>query len=147
MVKSDRWIGLFFLFFCAYVCFESVRLELGTFHNPGPGFLSFWSALILGVLSVILVSLSFFKEGIAVGRQKSLLSVALVTLSLFGFVFLLNTLGFVISTLLFISFLLKIVEGKRWLFSFGVACLTVLGSFILFQLLLKTQLPQGFFGF
>ncbi len=147
MVKSDRWIGLLFMLFCAYVCLESFRLELGSFHNPGPGFLSFWSALILGLLSLILVSMSFLKERIVLGRQKNLISIILVIFSLFGFLFSLDILGFIISTFLFIFFLLKIVERKRWLFSLGVGCLTVLGTYLLFQVLLKAQLPQGFLGF
>ena len=147
MLKSDRWTGIFFLLLSAYVCGESLRLGLGDMHRPGPGFISFWSGLILGLMAVGIVLRSFFGKGVGGEKFANWQSVVSVGLSLFGFLLLLDTLGFIISTFLFVSFLLKRVEQKKWLFSLTVAGLTACFSYVIFEVLLKAQLPQGIFGF
>lgn len=147
MLKSDRWTGIFFFILSAYVCGESLRLGLGDMHSPGPGFISFWSGLILGLMATGLVIGSFLKRGSSGERFVNWPSVVLVVLSLFGFLLILDTLGFILSTFLFISFLLKLVEQRKWLFSFGVASITAFCGYFIFEVLLKAQLPQGIFNF
>ncbi len=147
MLKADRWTGLFFILLSAYVCGESVRLGLGNVHNPGPGFLSFWVGLILGLMAFVLVGTSWLKRtGMAEG-SSNWTSALLVILSLFGFLCVLNTLGFILSTFLFMTFILKIVERKTCGFTLGAACLAALGAYFIFQILLKAELPQGIFDF
>ena len=147
MLKSDRWTGIFFLLLSAYVCTESLRLGLGDMHSPGPGFISFWSGLILGLMALGLIIGAFLKEGGSGERFQNWESVILVILSLFGFLLILDTLGFILSTFLFVSFLLKLVERRKWFFSLGVAGLTAGISYGIFEILLKAQLPQGIFNF
>ncbi|MBI2357631.1 MAG: hypothetical protein HYV04_01725, partial [Deltaproteobacteria bacterium] len=43
MIKADRWIGLLMALVSLYVCLESSRLGLGTYHRPGSGFFSFYA--------------------------------------------------------------------------------------------------------
>lgn len=148
MLKSDRWTGIFFILLSAYVCGESLRLGLGDMHSPGPGFISFWSGLVLGLMALGLVIGSFLKkEGRAGEEFLNWKSVAWVIFSLFGFLLILDTLGFILSTFLFVFFLLELVERKRWFFSLGVAGLTAIFSYVIFAILLKAQLPQGIFNF
>ena len=146
MLKSDRWTGIFFLLLSAYVCGESLRLELGNMHSPGPGFISFGSGLILGLMAMGLVIGAFLKEGGSGEGFQNRKSVILVILSLFGFLLILDTLGFILSTFLFVVFLLKFVEERRWFFSLGVAGLTAGISYCIFGILLQAQLPQGIFN-
>jgi putative tricarboxylic transport membrane protein len=147
MLKGDQWTGLFFILLSAYVCGESLHLGLGDMHSPGPGFISFWSGLILGVMSLGLVIGSFLRKGSAGERFENWESVVLVILSLFGFLLILDTLGFIISTFLFVSFLLKWVEQRKWFFSLGVAGLTAFFGYFIFEVLLQAQLPQGILSF
>jgi putative tricarboxylic transport membrane protein len=146
MLKSDRWTGIFFILLSAYVCGESLRLGLGDMHSPGPGFISFWSGFILGLMATGMVIGSFLRKGSAGERFENWESVVLVILSLFGFLLILDTLGFIFSTFLFVTFLLKLVEQRKWGFSLGVAGLTAFFGYFIFEVVLKAQLPQGIFN-
>jgi hypothetical protein len=89
---------------------------------------------------------SFLRKGSAGERFENWESVVLVILSLFGFLLILDTLGFIFSTFLFVSFLLKLVEQRKWVFSLGVAGLTAFFGYFIFEVVLKAQLPQGIFN-
>ncbi|MFH1083921.1 MAG: tripartite tricarboxylate transporter TctB family protein [Pseudomonadota bacterium] len=143
MNKADRWIGLLFALFSTYICSESWKLGLGTFHRPGPGFLSFCAAIVLGTLSLSLVSLGSFRNREDEAAWKSWGRISLVVLAIFGFTLLLEKLGFLPSAFLFIFFLLKVVERRRWGFAVGVALLIAVASYAVFDVLLKAQLPEG----
>lgn len=146
MIKADHWIGLFLALLSLYVCWESVRLGLGTYHRPGPGFFSFYAGIVLGALSLVLLWLALFrdlKEGEAWGSWGGIF---LVALAMFGFTLLLEWLGFLFTTFLFVWFLLKIVERRGWGFSVGVAALVAGASYAVFDLWLKAQLPAGLLG-
>jgi putative tricarboxylic transport membrane protein len=146
MIKADRWIGLLLALLSLYVCWESVRLGLGTYHRPGSGFFSFYAGIVLGALSLVLLCLALFrdlKEGEAWGSWRRIL---LVAIAMFGFTLLLERLGFLIITFLFVWFLLKVVERRGWAFSLGVAVLVAGASYAVFDLWLKAQLPAGLLG-
>ena len=66
-----------------------------------------------------------------------------MVLAIFGFTLLLEKLGFLPSTFLFICFILRAVERRRWGFSVGVALLVAVASYVVFDVLLKAQLPAG----
>ena len=57
----EKISGFFWLVIAIYVCFESVGTGVGTFRDPGPGFLPFLSALILGTLAIIVMAGRIFK--------------------------------------------------------------------------------------
>ncbi len=56
-------------------------------------------------------------------------------------------LGYRLTLVLVLGFLLKIVERRGWLLSGSVAFVLAFGSFFLFYTLLRVPLPQGPFGF
>jgi putative tricarboxylic transport membrane protein len=143
MSKADRWTGLFFTLFSIYICIESLRLKLGTFHRPGPGFLPFYAGIILGVLSLALVSLGFLRHPKEGSSWENWGRILLVILAIFGFTLLLEKLGFLPSTFLFICFIFRVVERRGWGFSLVVALLVALASYVVFDVLLKAQLPVG----
>jgi putative tricarboxylic transport membrane protein len=146
MSKTDHWIGLFFAIFSTYICVESLRLGLGTFHRPGPGFMAFYCGIVLGVLSIILVSLKFLRnpeEGPSWGKWGK---VIILVVAIFVFTLFLEKIGFLLSTFLFIFFVLKVVERRRWRFSVGVALLVAMASYVVFDILLEAQLPAGVLG-
>ncbi len=146
MVKADRWIGFLFALFSLYVCVESVRLGLGTYHRPGPGFVSFLAGIILGVLSLALVSLVLFRRTEKAQAWQNRGRILMVFLAMLGFTLLVEWLGFILTAFLLIWFLLKVVEQRGWGFSLGVALVVAGASHVVFDLWLRAQLPAGILG-
>lgn len=146
MVKADRWIGFLFALFSFYVCVESVRLGLGTYQQPGAGFVPFCAGVILGVLSLALIFLAFVRDAKKAETWHNPDRILMVFLAILGFTLLLEWLGFILSALLLIWFLLKVVERRGWTFSVGVALLVAGASYVVFDVWLRAQLPAGILG-
>jgi putative tricarboxylic transport membrane protein len=146
MVKADRWIGLLFALFSLYIGVESVQLGLGSYQQPGPGFISFCAGVILGVLSLALVFLAFFGRTTEREAWHNRGQIAMVFLAILGFTLLLERLGFILTAFLLVWFLLKVVERRGWGFSVGVALVVAGASYVVFDLWLSAQLPAGLLG-
>ena len=145
----DRWCGYFGLILSILVCVESVRLGLGGFHEPGPGFLPFGTGVAFGILSIILILLTFGKNrerptGMAFERIEWWKAI-LILASMLIYALILEKLGFVISTFLLMVVLLG-VERKRWYTVAIVAITTALVTYVIFELWLRSQLPKGILG-
>ena len=62
-------------------------------------------------------------------------------------VFAIERLGYRLTVLLVLSFLVKVVEKRGWVFSLAFAFTLAFGSFFLFYTLLRVPLPEGPLGF
>jgi len=145
-MSRDLTSALFWLAFAIFFSIESLtQLKLGTLHQPGPGFFPFWAGVVLGLLSLILLLNSLRNQvSLSLSGLKSW-KLLLVAGALLAYLLLLETLGFVTITFLFLFLLLRL-EYKGWVFSAVSALLGALASYAIFQLWLKTQLPTGPFG-
>ena len=141
--------ALFWVVLGILVCYGATRLGLGTVTEPGSGFIFFWSGVILVLLSLVALAESLRGDNDATAEISAInwRKVALVILALVLYAFLLERLGFVLTTFLLLSFLLAFIEDKYWGRSLGVAGAAALGSFAIFELWLKIRLPHGIFGF
>jgi putative tricarboxylic transport membrane protein len=144
VTRRNIFAAIFFLFFSLYICFESLRIGFGSWHKPGPGFLAFWSGIVLGCLALV----TMFENGKANEGSESSAQVSWrgrvsCFLALLAYVVLLNPLGFLLTTFLFITFLVKVVEGRGWGAAMLMGSAMALGSYGLFELCLKSQLPMG----
>src|SRR3989304_5776282 len=146
MVKADRWIGFLFALFSLYVCVESVRLGLGTYQQPGAGFVPFCAGVTLGILSLALIFLAFVLDAKKAEAWHNPDRILMVFLAILGFTLLLEWLGFILSALLLIWFLLKVVERRGGGFSVGVALLVAGASYVVFDVWLRAHLPAGILG-
>jgi hypothetical protein len=148
MKRYDQMSSLAWLIFAVYVCFESIRLPLGSWRDPGPGFIPLTTGLLLGTLSIILflqVSLSESKELKASWYPKERwLSLIRVLATLFGYAFGLEIFGFLVTTFLLLFFLFKFgLEPQRWIPAIAGSAVISCSSYAIFELWLKTQLPRG----
>lgn len=146
MISSDRCTGLFFVLFSLYVCFESWRLGVGSFFRPGAGFFPFYSSVLLGGLSLILGLLTLRGKPGKGEPWTDVGNTVPVSLAVLGFALLLTSLGFALTTFLFIFFLLRAVERRGWMFSALSALFITAAFYVVFGFWLKSQLPAGILG-
>ena len=146
-MSRDLISSLFWFAVAIYFSIEGfIHLTVGTLSQPGPGFFPFLGGVVLGLLSLIQLLKSIkTRDSISLPGLKSS-KLLLATGATLAYLLLLETLGFVTITFLFL-FLLFRLGYKGWVFSAALALTGAVSSYALFQLWLKTQLPAGPFGF
>jgi putative tricarboxylic transport membrane protein len=148
----NRIAAVFFLMVGCFFAVYARRVEIGTFTEPGPGFLPFWAGLTLTAMSVALL-LGSYRKQIAQARPSffprsdSWKRVLATFLSLILYNVLLTPLGFTLTTFLFLLFLVKWIFPQTWRRTLLVSILGSLGARLLFIHFLETQLPKGILGF
>jgi putative tricarboxylic transport membrane protein len=126
---------------------ESWRLGFGSFMRPGPGFVPFLAAALLGVLAVVglIQSVPAKSPGKAAGGfdGRGLLRVLLLIAALAVYVLLWDFLGFLAATFLVLLLLYRAVEPLRWRTVLVASVLTLAGTYVMFSTLLGARLPVG----
>ena len=147
MLKRDVLAAAMTLAFGAGAAFESARLPLGTVHNPGQGFFPWWTSVVSVLLGLILLVQALasrpgtLREG--PGRTAK---VAALLVVLGAYAFLLEPLGYLISTFLLVLFMLRATDPQRWSVALGMAAITAVGSYAVFAIWLSVPLPRGLFS-
>ena len=152
MKAYNRIAALFFLgvgvFFAIYARF----VEIGTWNDPGPGFLPFWAGITLSAMAVALFLGSYARKVWAdrpsfFPQSDSWKRVLATFLALIAYNLLLTPLGFTLATFLFLTFLVKFIFPQTWMRTLLVAVFGSVFARLLFINFLETQLPKGFLGF
>ena len=117
--------------------------------SVGPGFLPLLTGLAIMLLSAILVLSTlkeksgpqvkerFFPEDIS--RKKILMAFA----GLISYGLILEYVGYILATLLFMIFMLKFMELQNRLRVALGSVVTATSFYLLFEVILKSQLPKG----
>jgi putative tricarboxylic transport membrane protein len=152
-MEREKWSSLVWLGVGIFICIGSLRLSLGEFHNPGPGFLSFFAGLVIMGLALVVHLRSRKRrpgtakeesEPIWGDRQKGYKMILTVT-ALLIYAVGMNYLGFPISTFLFLAFLLKVIEPQRWSVALIGSLIASAAFYVIFEIGLQSQLPKGLF--
>ena len=152
MNLRDQLSGFFWLAIAIFVCFESIRVKIGTFRIPGPGFLPFWLSVILGTLSIVLVIKSLLGKEKA-RRIRDLWAgtkwrkAILVLVCVLLYARFLPKVGYLIATFGLMIVLYAITEKQRIWVVLGSALMTALATYVVFYLWLEVQLPKGILDF
>ncbi len=147
-------------FFCLAlgILFAAASLHQGLMRKgvPGPGFLPFLTAILFAGLS-LMVLIPALRRGKPqekpAGEERffpekdSLKKVGLGLISLFAYGLVLSYAGYLITTFIFMLFILRLAEPVPWKTVIVTALATAVISYLLFVVLLEVQLPQGFAGF
>jgi hypothetical protein len=151
MKKYDQISSLIWLFFAVYICIESLRLPLGSWRDPGAGFLPLGSGLCLGILSIVAYLQARFRKEDDVREswysKERWKSLPIILAVLFGYSLFLDTLGFLVSTFILLLMLFRFVGPQKWVVAVGGSALASIASYVVFELWLRTQLPRGILGF
>lgn len=151
MKRNDLIGGLFFLGVGILFAVYSRSVDIGTMEELGPGFLPLLAGILLSIMSTILIVKALFKKH-EVGEPffpecDSWKRVVMVVSSLFAYNLLLQPLGFILVTFLFVAFLVKCIFPQTWLRTFATATLSTAGAQIIFVKLLEINFPKGLLGF
>lgn len=145
-MSRERVSALFWLAVAIFAAVQGLSLKLGSLSRPGPGFFPFWGGVVLGLLSLVLLVRSVRRDRAGSRSRPESSKPAVVIGALLGYLLLLEPLGFVVVTFLFLLLLFRL-ERRGWALSAASAAGGAFASHVLFQLWLKTQLPTGPLGF
>jgi putative tricarboxylic transport membrane protein len=152
MRNADRIFGVIGLGLSVWCYLESTRLNYMTEFTPGPGFMPFWVAVVLAVLSCYLIIDSYLRRPgkkdnakILPGRQ-ALLRVGAIMLMLFGVRFAMNLLGFPLTLFVFTTAILLLLEHYSFVKSVGYGIAYAAVTWFIFQYMLSMGFPKGFAG-
>jgi hypothetical protein len=143
----DRVSGIFLFFLGLFVIYERRVLPLGTHSHPGPGYFP----LLLAFLLVIFGGMLIVRGGSPVNFRslkwpESRHAAAILGCCIFA-AMAMERIGYRMTILLVLGFLFGVMERLRF---WQVAVLTIvlsLGSFWVFNDLLRVLLPRGGLGF
>jgi hypothetical protein len=146
-MTTDRLAGGVLAAFAIFVLWESRRIPFGSVMEPGPGVVPVLLALTLLACSIAVVA-----GGAAAPRVGAHLwpewRHAVAILGTCAFMALaLERLGYRLTMLVALLVLLTVVELKGWVAGTVFAVGFSLGSYFVFNTLLRVPMPLGPFGF
>jgi len=107
------------------------------------------AGIVLVFLSVLLLLSQVFSReaGGTWGTGIAIRNVILVIGGMWVYAFLLPRIGFVFVTFIFVTMIIRFVDPQSWAKSLIAGAAATVLSFLLFDTLLKTNLPRTFLGF
>jgi hypothetical protein len=149
--RADRIAGAALL--ALAVVFSAAALRNYSYwgpNGPGPAFLPFWLGLVMALLATTLLvgalrssdpGESWLPRGVGLKRLAGVLgaTVALVAL--------LNVVGMVLGTALFLIVLMRFLDRTPWPLTLAVAAATAGLNFLVFTRWLRVPMPVSVFGF
>jgi len=146
-LTTDRLAGAVLAAFAIFALWESHKLPFGTIVEPGPG-----TVPVLLALTLLVCSLAVVVGGAAAHPVTTLRwtewrhAVAILGACVF-MALALERLGYRLTILVALLALVTLVEEKSWIVAAIFAVGFSLGSYFLFNTLLRVPMPQGPFGF
>lgn len=150
MNRYDKIGGFVWLVISLGIIASTWHYPFGTLEKPGTGFVPVLSGVIMAGLSLGIIFQAVFrgKEGNKEEEKGSFLNdrwpkLVVTLIILFSYPFLLDILGFILTTFALVLFLLKIVEPTKWRTALLHSALWTGVSYILFYIVLKVPMPKG----
>ena len=146
MLTTERVAGAALVLLALVVVRESRALPLGSLSNPGPAYMPVVLAALLLIFGVALVIVGGRASSLAsVGWSEWRHAVAIFAVCAFA-AWALERLGYRATVTLALAFLLGVVERKAVVFTVLFSLALALGTFLLFDTLLRVPLPRGPLG-
>lgn len=146
--NSELWGGLIGLALGAFVIWSGLKLKLGTIHDPGSGFVLFYTGILICVFAVTIIAAAITDGGPTFGsrwRDARWTKPLLVIVCLTAFSLALEPLGFLLSSIPLMLLLMRVIDPVRWSLAIPLSVLVPLGMWWILKHLLAIQLPSGLF--
>ncbi len=142
-MRPDLRSGIFFFGLSLLLMWESLRVELGNFLEPGSGFVTFGVGLALCALSVALICRGW---KVRESQKSHSRQVILALISLFAYSLVLDTVGFVVATFFLVGILFQLGQSRPWWWLIGTSAMVTFLGYLIFGVFLHVYFPRGFLG-
>jgi putative tricarboxylic transport membrane protein len=121
---------------------------MGKFKHPGPGFLPLGLAIVLIFLSLILIFTRWekTKSPTPFWPHRTWLRPLLGVVILILYALVIEKLGFIIITFVFLLLWMGVIERLRWKIIVSISVGTTAVLYLIFVLFLEVPLPLGILG-
>jgi putative tricarboxylic transport membrane protein len=141
--RGDIVASVFGIFVGVTMMIGAIRLRLGTPSEPQPGFFPFVAGVILVVLCMILLVRAFSGRGEGAEPFGELWKPAILAIGLLLYSLLLDSIGYIIATIILSMLVLRVLDTKTWLKLVAISLVLSVGTYFLFDRLLDVPLPLG----
>jgi putative tricarboxylic transport membrane protein len=152
IMDLDTMVAGLFVIFAGIMVFQSVGIGLGTFHEPGPGFMPALSTATLGTLSLVyMISRILSRTSERTFEFKLgtnwLEAFYIMFITFIYVVIALDKLGYLISTALWLVVIFRIAGVRPWIRNVLFSLITVMTSYLILVKVAHCILPGGIFSF
>lgn len=148
MTKYERAMGFFLIALGIAVVYYAVSaLSLGSIKEPGPGFFPAVCGSGIVILSVIWFagSSKLMAESEVLWEKGQWVAPAIATAVITGYAVLMEPLGYILSTFVFLVAWQFTIEHERWRKTGLIAVIGTAAMYGIFSYLLGVPLPEGWF--
>ena len=146
-LRADHVAGAAFVVFGAAIIALSGDLPFGQLSMPGSGFLPKIVAVLMIVFGLALIVRARESEAYSTVSWADGKHAAMVTAITAAGIALYTVLGLVITMVAMIVALLVVIERRNPLYAAGYALTVVLITYVSFEYLLKTPMPESPFSY
>jgi putative tricarboxylic transport membrane protein len=146
MRRALLWVDAIALLLGGIFLWEAFNYDRGTLEQPGPGFypMSVGILLVIASLGSLVTDLLKPAQGkLDLPKGRELWRVLSVTAGTVAYVLLLPYAGHLLSAILVVFIVLHTLGMPSWFMKIGLTIAIALGSYYLFDIVLKVSLPRG----
>jgi putative tricarboxylic transport membrane protein len=137
-----------FLFISLWICLEAIQVPFGSIRMPGAGFFPLLLGVTLGLLSLVLLVLSFFGDTVGATQvTPSRPEILYLIGTMFASVWLFERAGYLLTMALFLGVTMKLLAKTRLPVAVIIALMGSIASYLLFDHVLMITLPAGILPF
>jgi putative tricarboxylic transport membrane protein len=146
-LRSDQFSGAMLTALALYLAWANRDYPLGTLSQPGPGYLPLALAIFLGTMGLLIALGGSRSARLRAMQWPEATRAVVIMLACAGATLLLERIGYRLTVIVLLVFLLGIVERKSPLATALVALGFGFGSFYVVGDLLHVPLPRSPWGF
>ena len=147
MRNADRVTAALLL--AASVAFSAAALKQYQWWGPGgpgPAFVPFWLGLVMAILATMMLARSLRSKDRGASwlpRGEGLRDMLVVLGVTVAFVALLNVLGMVLGTAIYLAVLIRYLGKHRWWTTLAIAVAAAAFNWLVFVRWLRVPMPEG----